>query len=111
MPGLHGDTPLTPVLRGMDTQAIRDSPPTPVPRPMDIQTTWDAPPIPVLRAMDTRARCPILPTPVPIMGIPWLVIPAIALPRTGRLGPSTLSSPLAEFRPEIHPHSSTPLVA
>src|SRR6266446_797385 len=39
------DTPLTPVLRAMDTQVIRGS-----------QVT---PPTPVLRAMDTRAARPI----------------------------------------------------
>jgi hypothetical protein len=35
------------------------------------------------------------------MDIPCLVIPAIALRRTGRLRPSTLSNLLAEFRPKI----------
>jgi len=44
------------------------------------------------------------------MDIPCLVILAIALLRTGRLGPSTLLSLLAEFRPKIHPQSSTPPV-
>jgi hypothetical protein len=50
----------------------------------------------VVRAMDIRARRPILRTPVP--EIRSLAIPAIALRRTGRLGPSTRSSLLAEFR-------------
>src|ERR1700746_2142301 len=43
----------------------------------------------------------------PLKGVPYLlkglVLPAIALRRTGRLKPSTVSSVLAEFRPEIHP--------
>ena len=110
------DIPLTPVLRAMDTQATQDSPPTP-PRVTDRQAIRDFPPIPdprplrrqatrdgqltqVVRAMDIRARRPILPTPVPVTEIPSPVIPAIALWRTGRLGPSTRSSLLAEFRPD-----------
>src|SRR5437660_7957749 len=39
------ETPLTPLLRAMDTQATRDSPPTP-PRVTDHQATRDSPPIP-----------------------------------------------------------------
>jgi hypothetical protein len=83
------DTPLTPVLRAMDTQVIQVSPVTP--------------PIPVHRAMATKAARCTLPTPIPIMEPPWLVIPETALRRTGRLGPSTLSSLLAEFRPKVRP--------
>ena len=109
------DTPLTRLLGAMDTQATQDSPPTPPrvtdrqatrgtptpdPRPLRRQATRDSPLTPVLRAMDFRARRPILPTPVPVTEIPWLVIPAIALWRTGRLGPSTRSSLLAEFQPD-----------
>jgi len=71
------DTPLIPVLQAMDTQATRDTLPTPVP------------------PMDTRAARHTLPIPVLVMEIRWLVIPAIALRRTGRLEPSTVSSLLA----------------
>jgi hypothetical protein len=60
------------------------------------QATRGSPLIPVLRAMDIRARRPILRTPVPVMGLPWLGIPAIDLLRTGDLGPSTRSSLLVE---------------
>jgi hypothetical protein len=110
---------LTPVLRAIDTQATQatqDSPPTlvprvtdrqatrgtptPDPRPMRRQATRDSPLTPVLRAMDFRARRLILPTPGPVTEIPSLAIPASALRRTGRLGPSTRSSQLAEFRPD-----------
>jgi hypothetical protein len=116
------ETPLTPVLRAMDTQATQDSPPTPPrvtdrratrgtptpdPRPLRRQATQDSPLTPVLRAMVFRARRPILPTPVPVTEIPSPVIPAIALRRTGRLGPSTRSSLLAEFWPDTK--SSPPL--
>ena len=109
------ETPLTPVLRAMDTQATRDSPPTPPrvtdrqatrgtptpdPRPLRRQATQDSPLTPVFRAMDTRARRPILRTPVPDTGMPSQAIPAIVLQRTGRLGPSTRSSLLAEFWPD-----------
>ena len=109
------DTPLILVLRGMDTPAIRDSPPTPPrvtdrqatrdtstpdPRPLRRQATRGSPLIPVLRAMDIRARRPILRTPVPVMGLPWLGIQAIDLLRTGDQGPSTRSSLLAEFCPD-----------
>src|SRR5690242_8952210 len=73
------ETPLTPVLRAMDTQVIRDSPVTPV-----------------LRALDIRARRPILPTPIPVMDTPWLAIRATAPQRSGLLGPSTSSSLQAE---------------
>ena len=110
------ETPLTPLLRAMDTQATQDSPPTP-PRVTDRQATRDSPPIrdprplrrqatrdgqltQVVRAMDIRARRPILRTPVPVTEIRSLAIPAIALRRTGRLGPSTPSSLLAEFWPD-----------
>jgi hypothetical protein len=99
------DTPLPPVLRAMDTQVTRVGPVTPVLRAMDIQATRDTPPTPGLRDMDTRTARSILPTPVPVpvMDIPCLVIPETALRRTGRLGPSTLSSLLAEFRPKVRP--------
>jgi hypothetical protein len=101
------EPPLTPLLRAMDTQATQDSPPTPPrvtdrqatrdtptpdPRPLRRQATRGSPLIPVLRAMDIRARRPILRTPVPVMGLPWLGIPAIDLLRTGDLGPSARSS-------------------
>jgi hypothetical protein len=96
--------------RAMDTQATRDTPLTPVLRAMDTQATRDSPLTPVHRAMDTRAaRHTLLPTPVPVMEIPSLATPAIALRGTGRLEPSTLSSLLAEFRPKLHLQSS-PLV-
>ncbi len=55
---------------------------------------------PVAPTMDTRAARPILPTPVHVMDIPWLAIPAIALRRTGRLEPGTMPSLLAEFPPK-----------
>jgi hypothetical protein len=80
------DSPLTPPLRAMDTQATRDTLPTPVP------------------PMDTRAAHHTLPIPAPVMETPWLGIPAIALRRTGRLEPSTVPSLLAEFRPEFTPN-------
>ena len=86
------DTLLTPVLRAMDTQATRDSPLTPV------------------RAMDTRVARRTLPIPVMVMGLPCMAIPPTALQKIGCLGPSTLSSPPAEFRPKNHSRSSTPLV-
>jgi hypothetical protein len=70
---------------------------TPDPQPLRRQATRGSPLIP---AMDIRARCPILRTPVPVMGLPWLGIPAIDLLRTGDLGPSTRSSLLAEFWPD-----------
>ena len=99
------ETPLTPLLRAMDTQATQDSPLTPVHRAMDIQVIRGSPVTlrtPVLRAMGTRAvRCTL---PIPVPDIPWLAIPAIALRRTGRLEPSTVSSLLAEFRPEFTPN-------
>jgi hypothetical protein len=95
-----GDTLLTPVLRAMDTQATQDSPLTPPLRAMDTQATRDIPLTPV-PPMDTRAARHTLPIPVLVMEIRWLVIPAIALRRTGRLEPSTVSSLLAEFGPEF----------
>jgi hypothetical protein len=81
----------------MDTQATQDSPPTP-PRVTDRQPIRDTPPIPILQATDTRAARRTLPTQVRIMDIP-LAISVVALRRTGRLGPSTRSSLLAEFQP------------
>ena len=108
----------------MDIQATRDSPPTPPrvtdrqatrgtptpdPRPLRRQATQDSPLTPVFRAMDTRARRPILRTPVPDTGMPSQAIPAIVLQRTGRLGPSTRSSLLAEFWPDTK--SSLPYLA
>ena len=93
----------------MGTQAIRDTPPTPVLRAMDTQATRDTLPTPVL-PMDTRAARHTLPIPVLVMEIRWLVIPAIALWRAGRLEPSTVSSLLAESWPKIRPRPSTPLV-
>jgi hypothetical protein len=109
------DTPLTRLLRAMDTQptqdsqltpprvtdrqAIRDTPPTPDPRPLRRQVTQDGQLTQVVRAMDIRIRRPILRTPVPVSEIRSLAIPAIALRRTGRRGPSTRSSLLAEFGP------------
>ena len=50
----YSDTPPTPVLRAMDTQATRDSPLTP-PRVTDRQTTRDTLPTPGLRAMDIQS--------------------------------------------------------
>jgi hypothetical protein len=100
--------PLTRPLRAMDTQATRDSPLTPPLRAMDTQATRDILPTPV-PPMDIRAARHILPIPVLVMEIRWLVIPATALRRTGRLEPSTVSSLLAEFRPEIHPQSDAPV--
>src|SRR6202008_1108525 len=113
---------LTPVLRAMDSkatrdsqltpprvtdrQAIRDTPPTPDPRPLRRQAARNNPLTPVVRVMDIRARRPILRTPV--TEIRSLAIPAIALRRTGRLGPSTRSSLLAEFR---HDTNSSPRCA
>jgi hypothetical protein len=105
------DTPLTPVLRAMDIRATRDTPLTPVLRAMDTQAIRDTPLTPAHRATDTRAARSTLPTPVPVMVMPCLVIPPIALRGIGRLGPSTLSSHRAEFRPKIQPQSSTPLVS
>src|SRR5580700_3199545 len=89
----------------MPLPATRVAPHTPVLRGMDIQATRDTPPTPGLRDMDTRTARSILPVPVPVpvMDIPCLVIPETALRRTGRLGPSTLSSLLAEFRPKVRP--------
>jgi hypothetical protein len=87
--------------RAMGTQATQDTPPTPVLRAMDtqvIQVSPVTPPIPVHRAMATKAARCALPTPIPVMEPPWLVIPATALRRSGFLGPSTLSSLLAEFQ-------------
>lgn len=55
------------------------------------------------RAMATKAALSTLPTLVPVLDTPWLVIPPIALRRIGRLGPNTPSSRLAEFRPKVHP--------
>ena len=103
------ETPLTPFLRAMDTQAIRDTPLTPVFRAT--QAIRDTPLTPAHRATDTRTARSTLPTPVPVMVMPCLVIPPIALRGIGRLGPSTLSSHRAEFRPKIQPQSSTPLVS
>jgi hypothetical protein len=68
--------------RVLDTPATRDTPPTPVP-PMDTRAARHTPLIPVL-----------------VMEIRSLLIPAIALRRTDRLEPSTVSSLLAEFRPD-----------
>ena len=73
-------------------------------RAMDIRATRDSPLTPVLRVMDTKAARSILPTPVPVIDIPCLVIPPIALRRTGRLGSSMPSSLLAEFLLKVHPH-------
>jgi uncharacterized protein (DUF3084 family) len=92
------DSPVTPP-RVTDRRATRGTP-TPDPRPLRRQATRDSPLTLVLRAMDFRARRPILPTPVPVTEILSLAIPAIALRRTGRLGPRTRSSQLAEFRPD-----------
>jgi hypothetical protein len=90
--------------RAMDIRATRDSPLTPVLRVMDIRAIRDSPLTPVLRVMDTKAARSILPTPVPVIDIPCLVIPPIALRRTGRLGSSMPSSLLAEFLLKVHPH-------
>src|SRR5271163_319378 len=90
--------------RAMDTLATGDIPPIPVLRAMGIQATRRSPVTPDPRPMDTRADRCTLPIPVPVMDIPWLATPAIALRGIGRLGPSTLSSLLAEFRPRIHPN-------
>jgi hypothetical protein len=92
--------------RAMGTQATQDTPPTPVLRAMDtqvIQVSPVTPPIPVHRAMATKAARCTLPTPIPVMDTPWLAIRATAPRRTGLLGPSTLSSLLAEFRPKVRP--------
>src|SRR5580704_13083093 len=105
------DTPLTPVLRATHTQATRVAPLTPVLRGMNCRATRDTPPTPVPRPMDTRTARHTLPVSVPVMDIPCLVVPETALRRTGRLGPSTLSSLLAELRPRIHPQCLTPLAA
>jgi hypothetical protein len=109
--GAIRDTPLTPVLPATHTQATRVAPQTPVLRGMDIQATRDTPPTPGLRDMDSRTARSILPTPVPapvpVMDIPCLVIPETALRRTGRLGPSTLSSLLAEFGLKFAPQFLT----
>jgi hypothetical protein len=78
------ETPLTSLLRAMDTQPTQDSPPTP-PRVTDRQATRGTPtpdPRPLRRQ---------------VTEIPSLAIPAIALRRTGHLGSSTRSSLLAEF--------------
>src|SRR6266446_318237 len=91
------DTPLTPVLRAMETQGTQDSPLTPPLRAIDTQATRDTLPTPV-PLMDTRAARHTLPIPVLVMEIRWLVIPAIALRRTGRLEPSTVSSLLTHRR-------------
>jgi hypothetical protein len=107
--GAIRDTPLTPVLPATHTQATRVATHTPVLRDMDSRATRDTPPTPVPRPMDTRAARHTLPTPVPVIDIPCLVIPETALRRTGRLGPSTLSSLLAELRPRIRPQCLTPL--
>ena len=72
--------------RAMGTKAIQDSPLTPVTRPMA-----------------TRADRHTLPSPVLVMDIPWLVIPATALRKSGLLAPSTLSRLLAEFRLKFSP--------
>jgi hypothetical protein len=82
------------VTRSTEIQATRS-------RAMDTRVIRDIPPTPVLPVMDTRARRSTLPTPVLVMEIRWLAIPAIALGRTGRVGASTPSSPLAEFRPKF----------
>ena len=98
--------------RATDTQATRDTPPTPVLRAMDtqvIQVSPVTPPIPVHRTMATRAARCTLPTPIPVMDTPWLAMRATASRRTSLLGPSTLSSLLAELRPRIHPQCLTPL--
>jgi len=89
--------------RATDIRATRDTLLTPVLRVMDTQATRDSPLTPVLRAMDTRAARCTLPTPVPVMDIPCLVIPPIALQRTGLLRPNMGSSLLAEFQPENSP--------
>ena len=87
-------TPPPPVLRAMDTQATQDSPLTPPLRAMDTQATRDTLPTPV-PPMDTRAARHTPPIPVLVMEIRSLLIPVIALRRTGRLEPSTVSSLLA----------------
>src|ERR1700745_1852141 len=93
------NAPLTPVHPTMDHQAAWDALVTPVHRVMGYKATRDAPFTPVRRAMDIRARRPILPTPVraTVTKILSLAIPVIATRRTGRLGPCTRSSLLAEF--------------
>jgi hypothetical protein len=103
------DTPLIPCLPVMDTQATREIPLIPVPQATDTQATRDTLPTPV-PPMDTRAARHTLPIRVPVTDIPCMAIPAIALRRTGRLGPSTLSNLLGEFRPKIRPQSPTLLV-
>jgi hypothetical protein len=87
---------LTSVHRTIDCHTTRATRPTPVRRAMDCQMMWDARPTPVRRAMDTKATPYTLPTMVPVMDPPAMVIPAV-LPRTGLLGLSTGSSLLAEF--------------
>jgi hypothetical protein len=86
--------------RAMDTQAIRDTRPTSVLRVMDTQATRGSPLTPDPHPMETRADRSTLPIPVPVMDIPCLAIPVIALRRIGRLEPITSSSHLAEFRPQ-----------
>ena len=95
------DTPLTPVVRAMDTLVIRVSPvspPIPVYRAMGCKATPHGLLTPVHRTTDTKAVRYTLPTLVPVMDLPAMVIPAIALRRTGLLGQSTGSSLLAEFQ-------------
>ena len=102
-------TPPSPVRQSMGitatrdtqlTQATRATQPTPVHPAMDCQVTRDALLTPVRQDMDTKAALYTLPTPVAVMDLPAMVIPAV-LPRTGLLGLSTGSSLLAE-QPGIH---------
>jgi hypothetical protein len=98
------DTPLTPVLRAMDTQVTRVSPvspPIPVYRAMGCKATPHGLLTPVHRAIDTKAARYTRPTLVPVMDLPAMVIPAIALRRTCLLGQSTGLSLLAEFQPAV----------
>jgi hypothetical protein len=94
--------------RAIRRQATRDSPLTPVPRPTDTQATRDIPPILVPQTTETRAARPTLSIPdlamdlLPMDLLP-MAIRAITLRRIGRLGPSTLSNPLAEFPPKVQP--------
>ena len=77
-----------------DTQATRDTLPTLVLQITDTQARQE---IPAIRHLDTRAVHHTLPIPIPVIDTPCTAILAIEPRRIGHLGPTTLSSLLAEL--------------
>jgi len=89
--------PLTSARRATNTQPMKGTPLTQAHRAIDHRAIWDPPVTLVSSPTAIRTARFILPTRVPVMDLPRMDTPPIALPRTGRLGLGMAWSPLAEF--------------